>query len=125
MMEINWNACAASEAAEKNLNRVYGQILATNAGDKNFLEAIKAAQIAWRLFRNAHIKAVYPDPDPMHAYGALHAACHCTLLATITQERTNELRKRWIIGTDEEDACAGSSPRHPKVEGRPTTKQRQ
>ena len=120
MMEINWKACTASEAAEKNLNRVYNQILAAKVGDKNFLEAFKAAQKAWLVFRDAHIKAVYSDPNPMFAYGTLHAACYCLLLDLMTTERTNELRKRWIIGADEEDTCAGSAPLHPKSESRPT-----
>ncbi len=116
IMEMNANACASSDVAGKALNRVYSQILRANAGDKSFVEAFKASQKAWTLFRDANIRAVYPDPDPIHAYGIIHPACLCTLVATMTEERTRELRKRWIIGTDEAEVCAGSSALHPKVQ---------
>ena len=125
ILEINWEACNSYQAADKALNQVYNQILRARVADKNFVDAFKAAERAWLVFRDADYKAVYPDPDLLLAYGHLHASCRCSLLEEMTRERTKELRKRWIKGTGEDDACAGSSARHPENQSRQTPKRKQ
>lgn len=103
------DACAAYKKADAELNKVYQQILQKRAKETAFINALKATQRAWIAFRDAELKAVYPDPDPA-AYGSAKPMCDCSVLEGLTQQRTQELRKRWIEGTQEGDVCAGSSP---------------
>jgi uncharacterized protein YecT (DUF1311 family) len=124
ILEMNWDACNSYKAADKVLNQVYNQVLRARVADKNFVDAFKAAERAWLVFRDAHLNAVYPDPDPLVAYGHINPACRCALLEAMTLERTKELRKLWIEGTGEDDACAGSSARNTEVQPQQTPKQK-
>lgn len=127
IIEINEKSCNSYKAADKDLNEVYRQVLRERADDTNFVNALKASERAWLAFRDAQIKAIYPDPDPpmypnpdpLIVYGRMHPACVCSALEAMTRERAKELRARWIDGTSEDDACGGSSPRRTRVRNRP------
>jgi uncharacterized protein YecT (DUF1311 family) len=119
IMEMNDRNFTFSDTAEKAMGRVYNQILKAHTGDKEFLEAFTSAQKAWNVFRAANIKAVYPAVDPDHQYGRLHPACVCLLHGEMAQARTAELRKRWIIGVEEDDTCRGSCAGYPRVQPKP------
>jgi uncharacterized protein YecT (DUF1311 family) len=104
--QMEMNQCAGSElqAVDKELNRVYQQILKEYAGDRVFIEKFKAAQRAWLNFRDAELEAVYPHGDN---YGSAHPMCHTGEKAALTLARTKQL-KLWLHGTIEGDLCAGS-----------------
>lgn len=106
--DLTAQACSGFEKADSELNRVYQRILATNAGDAAFVKALRAAQRAWIVFRDAHVQSIYPDPDPM-AYGSVHPMCRCVILTELTIQRSKQLRELWIDGTVEGDVCAGSA----------------
>jgi uncharacterized protein YecT (DUF1311 family) len=107
--DLTEQACIKFKNLDGELNRVYSQILASNAGDASFVRALREAQRAWITFRDAHVKSIYPDPKPM-AYGSVYPMCRCGILEQLTAQRTKELRERWVDGTVEGDVCAGSSP---------------
>jgi uncharacterized protein YecT (DUF1311 family) len=100
-------ACNKLKNAETALNRVYEQVLKTKAADAGFLKAFQQAQEAWVAFRDAHVHAIYPDPDP-RAYGSANSMCRCTILEEMTTQRSRQLRRLWIEGIDEGDVCTGS-----------------
>jgi uncharacterized protein YecT (DUF1311 family) len=100
-------ACQRFKKSDAELNRVYRQILSVNARDANFAKAIREAQRAWILYRDAHVKAIFPDPDP-NAYGSVNPMCRCETLEEITTQRTKELKRRWLEGFEEGDVCIGS-----------------
>ena len=100
-------ACNKLKGAEATLNQIYGQVLKTKASDAYFVKAFREAQAAWVAFRDAHVRAIYPDPDP-RAYGSANSMCRCSILEEMTAQRSRELRRLWIDGIDEGDVCAGS-----------------
>lgn len=107
--ELTQRACGEFKQADSELNRVYQQILAAHGGDAAFITALREAQRAWIAFRDAHVKSIYPDPDPV-AYGSVNPMCRCGILEQLTIQRSKQLRELWINGTVEGDVCAGSSP---------------
>src|SRR5262249_7837366 len=107
--ELTEQACSKFKKADSELNRVYEQILTANAGDAKLVKALREAQRAWIVFRDAHLRSIYPDPDPM-AYGSVNPMCRCGVLEQLTIQRSKQLRELWIDGTVEGDVCAGSSP---------------
>jgi len=102
-------ACNKLKNAEAALNRIYEQALKAKTADTDFVKAFREAQTAWIGFRDAHVRAIYPDPDPK-AYGSAYPMCRCTLLEQMTTQRTKELRRLWVDGIEEGDVCTGSSP---------------
>lgn len=105
-LEMNEQACSQYKLADTELNRVYQQILRAYKIDANFIKKLKNAQRAWLVYRDAQLAAIYPDDGP-GAYGSVNPMCRCHELRWLTETRTKEL-KRWVEGTIEGDACAGS-----------------
>jgi uncharacterized protein YecT (DUF1311 family) len=82
---------------------------AARAKDAAFVAGFRGAQRAWIAFRDAHMKAIFPDPNPRLAYGSAISMCDCGELEQMTAERTKQLRQLWIEGGVEGDVCAGST----------------
>ena len=82
------------------------------------MKALQESQRAWIAFRDAHVRSVFPDPDPK-TYGSVYPMCRCSVLEQITIDRAKELRRLWIDGVDEGDVCAGSRA----VKARPNRKE--
>ncbi|RDS85478.1 lysozyme inhibitor LprI family protein [Dyella psychrodurans] len=106
--QSDMTACAMKglNAADKELNQVYQQVLKKYAKDAVFVAKLKAAQKAWLAFRDAELAARFPDSDKSH-YGSVYPMCADNELEAMTRKRTEELRA-WLKGTEEGDVCAGS-----------------
>ncbi|AEG01446.1 lysozyme inhibitor LprI family protein [Methylomonas methanica] len=107
--EINQCSGLENESADRELNRVYQAILKQHAGDKLFIDSLKQAQRAWLKWRDAEMLAIYPASKEPGYYGSSFAGCWSDQLATMTHERTRQLKK-WLDGVEEGDICAGSLP---------------
>jgi uncharacterized protein YecT (DUF1311 family) len=107
--QTDMNAAAQAEftAAETEMNRVYQQILDARKQDFDFTVKFKAAQKAWRVFREAEAQALYPAADKRRAYGSAYPVCRAQALTQLTIERTKQLQA-WIEPPSEGDTCAGS-----------------
>jgi len=106
-MELNQQAYAEYQKAEKEINAVYQRILKEYSSDTEFIKNLRATQRLWIQFRDAEAKAMYPDREPGY-YGSFHPVCYSNYLTQLTKERTKTLRL-WLTGLDGEgDACAGS-----------------
>ena len=108
--QLDMDVCAASdfERADKELNEVYKEILKRYHNSPQFLKSLKAAQQAWLVFRDAHLKMIYPlEKDPKTDYGSVFPMCWATTEADITFARAKELRK-WLGPFEEGDVCQGS-----------------
>lgn len=92
--------------AEKEINAVYQKILGQYSSDKEFIKNLKAAQRLWIQFRDAEIKARYPNQTPGY-YGSVYASCVSDLKTQLTNERIKTL-KLWLSGIQEGDVCSGS-----------------
>lgn len=92
--------------AEKEINTVYQKILSEYSSDKEFIKNLKASQRLWIQFRDAEIKARYPNQTPGY-YGSVYASCVSGLKTQLTNERVKTL-KLWLTGIQEGDVCSGS-----------------
>jgi len=92
--------------AEKEINTVYQKILREYSSDKEFIKNLKVAQRLWIQFRDAEIKAKYPNKTPGY-YGSVYSLCVSNLKTQLTNERIKTL-KVWLAGTEEGDVCSGS-----------------
>jgi uncharacterized protein YecT (DUF1311 family) len=105
------NGCAGEDLkdAEGKMNEVFLQIKNRYQNDPQFLESLEAAQLAWVVFRDAELKAMFPNPDPYHEYGSVYPMCFALRRAELTEERTKQL-DQWLVGVEEGEACGGSIP---------------
>ena len=92
--------------AEKEINSVYQKILREYGSDKEFIKNLRASQRLWIQFRDAEIKARYPNQTPGY-YGSIYPSCLASLKAQLTNDRIKTLSV-WLEGIEEGDVCAGS-----------------
>ncbi len=92
--------------ADKELNAVFQKILKEYKSDTVFIKNLKASQKIWIQFRNAEMKARYPDRGPGY-YGSVQPMCWSIALTELTNERSKALNI-WLNGIEEGDVCAGS-----------------
>ena len=103
--DMDDSAFANYNTVDKELNSVYQHILKEYHDDTAFIRNFKIAQRLWIQFRDAEVKAKYPDrPD---GYGSVQPMCWAIYITGLTQERINEL-KEWTDGIEEGDVCIGS-----------------
>jgi uncharacterized protein YecT (DUF1311 family) len=104
--EMNAETAGEFQAADKQLNSIYQEILSNDADDEAFIASLKEAQRCWIAFRDAQLKMKYPDREPGY-YGSILPSCEAMYLAELTQERIKTLQV-WIDGVQEGDVCAGT-----------------
>ena len=104
--EMNAETAGEFQAADKQLNFIYREILSNYADDEAFIASLKEAQRCWIAFRDAQLKMKYPDREPGY-YGSILPSCEAMYLAELTQERIKTLQV-WIDGVQEGDVCAGT-----------------
>ena len=105
--EMDREACGEYQKADAELNRVYQQVLGEYKADALFVEKLRVSQRAWLAYRDAQLGALYPARDPQRAYGSVHRMCRCQALTEMALEQTEVLR-RWVMGVEEGNVCAGS-----------------
>jgi uncharacterized protein YecT (DUF1311 family) len=106
--ELNEAAYQRYKAADKQLNGIYNAVIKKHKSDAVFTTNLKKAQKIWIQFRNAELKAKYPNRKPGH-YGSIQPICEYDYLTELTTERTHKL-KQWLEGVEEGDACNGTIP---------------
>ncbi|MBB6609432.1 DUF1311 domain-containing protein [Pontibacter sp. Tf4] len=104
--EMNEEAYASYQKADKELNEVYKKILVDYKSDAVFINNLRESQRIWITFRDAELNMKYPKREVGY-YGSIHPICRASYLEELTRERTEQLRK-WLAGVEEEDACTGS-----------------
>jgi uncharacterized protein YecT (DUF1311 family) len=107
-VEINKEATENFRKTDKELNTVYQNILTKNAKDPVFTHNLKQAQLLWIKFRDAQVKAKFPD-RPGQVMGSIYPTCIIEYKQELTESRIKELRQ-WLEGTEEGDLCNGTVP---------------
>lgn len=100
---LNDNASKQYQAADKELNAVYRQIIKDYSSKPVFIRNLKAAQRAWIKLRTADLAARFPSTGG----GSATPMCKAMYLENITRDRTKYLRA-WVTGIPEGDVCSGS-----------------
>jgi uncharacterized protein YecT (DUF1311 family) len=106
-LEMNQQAHAAYQQADKELNTVYRKILSLYKADTVFIANLKESQRIWIKFRDAEVKMKYPDREAGF-YGSVQPLCWSNYLKQLTHQRTERLRE-WLKGAEEGDVYAGSA----------------
>lgn len=104
-MQLNKEACDEFKKSDAEMNAVYLRIRRDYRQNREFIAALKQAQLAWIRFRDAHLASLFPGDASQ--YGSINTMCRCTNLAEITKARTQVLNQ-WVEGIEEGDVCAGS-----------------
>lgn len=94
------------QEADKELNRVYQQILSDYRLDTEFIRNLKKSQQVWITFRDAELEMKYPQRQAGY-YGSSHPQCRSIYLHHLTEQRLRTLRQ-WLVAEEEGDVCAGS-----------------
>jgi uncharacterized protein YecT (DUF1311 family) len=105
-LQLNQNAKNKYVKVDKELNKVYKQILKEYSEDANFIKNLKYSQKIWIQFRDAEMKVKYPETDSSY-YGSIFPVCWNNTLTELTKKRIKEL-SIWLIGIEEGDTCSGS-----------------
>lgn len=105
-LEMNTEAFDNYKKADTKLNQVYSQILKEYKSDIVFITNLKNAQRLWIQFRDAEMKAKYPEREDGY-YGSVHSMCWNIYLQELTEERIKKLNI-WLLGIEEGDVCNGS-----------------
>jgi uncharacterized protein YecT (DUF1311 family) len=104
--EMNQQAYASYNKADKKLNTIYQKILVKYKTDKLFVANLKKSQRIWISFRDAEMDMKYPN-YPNQNYGSIHPTCRAVYLTELTESRIKTLNV-WLNGIKEGDACSGS-----------------
>ena len=104
--DMNQNEYNFYKKAEKEINSVYQKILKEYSSDPEFIKNLKAAQRLWIQFRDADVKAKYPN-KPQGYYGSVYPMCVSSYMTQLTNDRIKTLRV-WLTGIEEGDVCSGS-----------------
>lgn len=105
-LEMNQAAKKEYEKSEKKINSVYQTILKKYQTDLVFIKNLRAAQRLWIQFRDAEMKAIFPDREG-NFYGSVHSMCWFNYLTHLTNERIEKLNF-WLKGVEEGDVCTTS-----------------
>lgn len=109
-LEMNMQAKEEFLKADKELNKVYQQILSDYKSDLAFIKNLKAAQKLWVKFRDAEVAMRYPERPAGH-YGTMLPLCYSGFKTQLTNDRIKTLRQ-WLDGIEGDD-CGGSiNPKH-------------
>ncbi len=106
--EMNQQAYASYQKADKELNAVYQKIILKYKDDPVFVASLKEAQRIWIQFRDAELKMKYPRREQGY-YGTVHPMCYSGYKEELTRQRIKTLQQ-WLQGVEEGDVCAGSVP---------------
>jgi len=105
-LDLNTQAFNNYKKADTKLNQVYSQILKEYKSDIVFITNLKNSQRLWIQFRDAEMKAKYPDREEGY-YGSIFPLCWNLYMKELTEERTKKLGI-WLVGIPEGDGCSGS-----------------
>ena len=94
--ELNEQASKELKKADRELNKVYKQILARHADDKEFVAVFKESQRAWLKFIDLHLKTILfvkEGEDPRVEHGSMYPMLFAGAKADLVTARTKQLRE--------------------------------
>lgn len=105
-LDINDSTEAAFNKADKELNKVYQNILSEYKSDSEFIKNLKASQRIWIKFRDTEVLMKYPERENGY-YGSIHSMCVSDYREKLTKDRIKTL-KVWLEGVEEGNPCSGT-----------------
>ena len=102
--EMNEDANNHYLKTEKQINKVYQEIIKKYSSDTLFITKLKVAQRLWIKFRDAELDMKFPNRSYS---GSLFTMCYMDYKTDLTEARINKL-KQWLKSNTDEEACSGS-----------------
>ena len=93
--------------ADKEMEKVYNQIVQEYKDSNEFLNKLESSQREWKKFRDAHLESLYPAKNKTAEYGSAYRMSYAKELTRLTKQRTEQLMV-WLEGIEEGDVSAGS-----------------
>lgn len=103
--EDNEGVATHFQNAERELNAAYKKIVKEYKSDGLFIKNLQTAQNSWLAFREAEMKAKFPQNS------TYNTACYDHQLTRLTRQRTTALQI-WLLDLQEGEACEGADKRY-------------
>lgn len=100
-------AVADYAETEKLHQQVYDEVIAIYGDNKESIEFLRRSQRAWIAFRDAQIRAIWPEIETGEGMGTAERMCISIELEKITRQRILQLLA-WRNGIEEGDVGAGT-----------------
>lgn len=104
--DLNLSAGEKYNLADKELNRVYRDILREYKNDTAFIEKLKISQRLWVKFRGTELAMRFPHDRSW--YGSMFPMCRAAYLESLTNERIETLTE-YITPIPKGEGCSGSA----------------
>lgn len=107
--QLGMNEAADKEfrAADAEMTQVFNSLLKRAADKPEAIAKLKESQAAWKAYRDAQVKAMWPFPE-RGMYGSAYPMCVATEMTTLTKARVAELRT--MLAPLEGDVCSSQWP---------------
>jgi uncharacterized protein YecT (DUF1311 family) len=115
--EMRLEAMADYKEVEKLHQQVYDEIIAIYGDDSQSADFIRRSQRAWISFREAHIRAIWPQIETGEVMGTAERICIPSELEKLTRQRIIQLLT-WRNGIEEGDVEAGTRMTPERVQER-------
>ncbi len=115
--EMNLEEVADYAGTETLHQQVYDEIIAIYGDNKESIEFLRRSQRAWIAFRDAQIRAIWPEIETGEPMGAAERMCISIELEKITRQRILQLLT-WRNGIEEGDVGAGTRTTPEEVQKR-------
>jgi uncharacterized protein YecT (DUF1311 family) len=115
--EMTLEAVADYTETEKLHQQVYDEIIAIYGDNKESIEFLRRSQRAWIAFRDAQIRAIWPEIETGERMGTAERMCISIELEKITRQRILQLLT-WRNGIEEGDVGAGTRTTPEEVQKR-------
>lgn len=105
--EMTMEAVADYNETEKMHQQIYDEIIAIYGKDSETVEFLRRSQRAWIAFREAQIRAIWPEIETGERMGTAERMCVPIELEIITRQRIQQLLT-WRNGIEEGDVGSGT-----------------
>lgn len=116
--QMNQDAGDKSKQADDTLNNVYNQVRFKYQGDKEFVDKLTDAELAWIAFRDAELDAIYPDRNTPGKYGSVFPMTFALEKTGLTLAREKQLTE-WLEGMPASQNAANLGIDYAKLTGTP------
>lgn len=91
--EMNEDSYKSYRKADKELNKIYKQVIQKHADDKLFIKKLKISQRLWIKLKDANLEALFPEENKRVFYGSMYPLSRNTALEKYTLQRIDFLKQ--------------------------------
>jgi uncharacterized protein YecT (DUF1311 family) len=77
---------------DAELHAVYKQVTKQFSGNAKFIQKLQLAESAWKVYCDAYLATIFPDPNRLQAYGSNYQMCFYYRVVETNSTRTEQLK---------------------------------